>query len=92
MKRISHGDRHSTLHYFIPLAMQPSRLWAGTGPMPSDTMAARRDDIHYLGSFRGPMAQSPADADTDKAPTSCDIETAKACGVRSVTVVRDLLR
>ena len=30
------GDKHSTLHYFMTLAMQHSGLWVGTGMMPCD--------------------------------------------------------
>ena len=86
------GDKHSTLHYFMTLAMQHSMLWVGTGMMPSNTKSATRDDINYLGSFGGLMAQSPSDAGTDEAPTSGDIETAKAFGVRIAEVTRDLLR
>ena len=86
------GDKHSTLHYFMTLAMQHSMLWVGTGLMPSNTKAARRDDINYLGSFGGLMAQSPSDAGADESPTDGDIETAKAFGVRVATTVRDLLR
>ncbi|MBK1650233.1 flavodoxin family protein [Rhabdochromatium marinum] len=85
------GDKHSTLHYFMTLAMQHSMLWVGTGLMPSNTKAAKRDDLNYLGSFSGLLAQSPSDASTDEAPTTGDIETAKAFGVRVATVVRDLL-
>jgi len=86
------GDKHSTLHYFMTLAMQHSMLWVGTGLMPSNTKAASRDDINFLGSFGGLMAQSPSDASTDEAPTTGDIETAKAFGARIATVVRDLMR
>jgi NAD(P)H dehydrogenase (quinone) len=86
------GDKHSTLHYFMTLAMQHSMLWVGTGLMPANTKAAHRDDINFLGSFGGLMAQSPSDAGTDEAPTTGDIETAKAFGIRVATVCRDLLR
>jgi NAD(P)H dehydrogenase (quinone) len=86
------GDKHSTLHYFMTLAMQHAMLWVGTGMMPSNTRAARRDDINYLGSFGGLMVQSPSDAGTDETPTTGDIETTKAIGARVATVVRDLLR
>ncbi len=85
------GDKHSTLHYFMTLAMQHSMLWVGTGLMPSNTKSAQRDDINYLGSFAGLMAQSPSDAGTDEAPTSGDIVTAKAFSERVATVTRDLL-
>jgi len=86
------GDKHSTLHYFMTLAMQHSMLWVGTGLMPSNTKAAKRDDINYLGSFGGLMAQCPSDAGTDESPTEGDIETAKAFGERVATVVKDLVR
>jgi NAD(P)H dehydrogenase (quinone) len=86
------GDKHSTLHYFMTLAMQHSMLWVGTGLMPANTKAASRDDINYLGSFGGLMAQSPSDAGTDEAPTRGDIETARAFGARVARVAHDLLR
>jgi NAD(P)H dehydrogenase (quinone) len=86
------GDKHSTLHYFMTLAMQHSMLWVGTGLMPSNTKTAQRDDINYLGSFGGLMAQSPSDASADEAPTNGDVATARAFGERVATVTRDLLR
>jgi NAD(P)H dehydrogenase (quinone) len=86
------GDKHSTLHYFMTLAMQHSMLWVGTGLMPSSTKAASRDDINYLGSFAGLMAQSPSDAGADEAPTTGDIETARAFGVRVATIVHNFPR
>ena len=42
----TNGDKHSTLHYFISLAMQYSMLCMGTGLMPSKAKAAKRDDIN----------------------------------------------
>ena len=47
------GDKHSTLHYFMTLAMQHSMIWVGSGMMPSNSKAATRDDINYMGSFGG---------------------------------------
>ncbi len=76
------GDKHSTLHYLITLAMQHSMLWVGTGMMPSNTKAAQRNDINYLAGFAGLLAQSPADASAEEAPPSGDIETAKLFGQR----------
>ena len=76
------GDKHSTLHYLITLAMQHSMIWVGTGMLPANTKSAGRDDINFLGSFAGLMAQSPSDAGADEAPTSGDIETAKLFGER----------
>ena len=86
------GDKHSTLHYFMTFAMQHSMLWVGTGMMPANTKAAQRDDINYLGSFGGLMAQSPSDAGAEEAPTRGDIATAKAFGLRIATVANDILR
>ena len=56
------GDKHSTLHYLITLAMQHGGLWAGSGMMPANNKAATRNDVNYMGSFAGAMASSPSDA------------------------------
>ncbi len=76
------GDKHSTLHYMITLAMQHSMLWAGTGMMPSNTQAAQRDDVNFLGSSSGLMAQSPSDSSPEEGPLPGDLETAKLFGAR----------
>jgi NAD(P)H dehydrogenase (quinone) len=74
------GDKLSTLHYLFTLAMQHSGIWAGTG-MPSNTKLAQRNDMNYLGSFCGAMAQSPSDsAPLEMLPG--DLETAKVFGQR----------
>ncbi|MCB1735194.1 MAG: flavodoxin family protein [Gammaproteobacteria bacterium] len=86
------GDKHSTLHFMITLAMQHSMLWIGTGLMPSNNKAASRDDINYVGSFGGLMTTSPSDAGVDEAPTYGDIETSKLFGERVARVVRDLMK
>jgi NAD(P)H dehydrogenase (quinone) len=54
------GDKLSTLHYLFTLAMQHSGIWVGTGMLPSNTKAAQRNDVNYVGSFSGAMAQSPS--------------------------------
>ena len=84
------GDKHSTLHYFMTLAMQHSMWWVGTGLMPSNTKAAQRNDINYLGSFGGLMAQSPSDAGTDESPPPGDLATARAFGERIAQISRHL--
>jgi multimeric flavodoxin WrbA len=76
------GDKSSTLAYMVTFAMQHGMLWAGTAMMPANTKAARRDDLNYLGAFTGLMAQSPADASADEAPTQGDLETARRFGER----------
>jgi NAD(P)H dehydrogenase (quinone) len=84
------GDKHSTLHYFMTLAMQHSMWWVGTGLMPANTKAAQRNDINYLGSFGGLMAQSPSDAGTDESPPPGDLATARAFGKRIAQISRRL--
>lgn len=86
------GDKHSTLHYFMTLAMQHSMIWVGSGMMPSNSKAATRDDINYVGSFGGLMTTSPSDASADEAPPKGDIETAKLFGQRVAQVTRDLIK
>ena len=80
------GDKHSTLHYFMTLAMQHSGLWVGTGMMPSNSKAATRDDINYVASSSGLMTATPSDASVDEIPAG-DIATAKKFGERLATVV-----
>jgi NAD(P)H dehydrogenase (quinone) len=76
------GDKFSTIQYFVTLAMQHSMIWTGTGMMPSNTKAATRNDLNFVGGFTGLLAQSPADASPDEAPPAGDLETAKAFGAR----------
>src|SRR5665647_927573 len=79
------GDKHSTLHYLFTLAMQQSGIWVGTGLMPSNTKAAQRNDINYVGSFSGAMAQSPSDSSPAEMPQG-DLDTAKLFGQRVAEV------
>jgi NAD(P)H dehydrogenase (quinone) len=75
------GDKLATLQYFTLLAAQHRRIWAGMGMKSSNAKASQRDDINPMGSFLGPMAQTPADA----APvemSSGDLETARLYDVR----------
>jgi len=75
------GDKLSTLHYLFTLAMQHSGIWVGTGLMPSNAKAAQRNDINYVGSFSGAMAQSPSDSHPDEMLPG-DLDTAKLFGRR----------
>ena len=79
------GDKLSTLHYLFTLAMQHSGLWVGTGLMPSNAKAAQRNDINYVGSFSGAMAQSPSDSSPAEMLAG-DLETAKIFGRRVAEV------
>lgn len=75
------GDKHSTLHYLITLAMQHGMLWIGTGMMPANAKASTRNDINYVAAFAGAMAQTPADAGVDEMLPG-DLSTAEAFGAR----------
>jgi multimeric flavodoxin WrbA len=79
------GDKLSTLHYLFTLAMQHSGVWVGTGLMPSNAKAAQRNDVNYLGSFSGAMAQSPSDAGAHEMLPG-DLETARLFGQRVAEV------
>jgi multimeric flavodoxin WrbA len=75
------GDKLSTLHYLFTLAMQHSGFWVGTGLMPSNSKAEQRNDVNYVASFSGAMAQTPSDAGVDEMLPG-DLETARLFGQR----------
>jgi multimeric flavodoxin WrbA len=79
------GDKLSTLHYLFTLAMQQGGIWVGTALMPSNSKAAQRNDINYIGSFAGAMAQSPSDSSPAEMPQG-DLDTAKLFGQRVAQV------
>jgi multimeric flavodoxin WrbA len=79
------GDKHSTIHYLMTLAMQHSGLWVGTGLMPSNSKAAQRNDVNFMGSFAGVMAQTLSDGGVDEVPAG-DLETACLFGQRVAAV------
>lgn len=76
------GDKFSTLHYMITLSMQQGMVWVGTGMMPANSKAATRNDVNWLGSFAGAMAQSPSDSSPEEGPPPGDLETARLFGAR----------
>jgi NAD(P)H dehydrogenase (quinone) len=75
------GDKGSTMHYFVTLAMQHGGLWAGVGIPPANTSAATRQDVNNIGSAMGAMAISPSDKGAD-AMSDGDLETARLYGER----------
>jgi NAD(P)H dehydrogenase (quinone) len=85
------GDKLSTLHYLFTLAMQHSGIWVGTGMMPSNSKAAQRNDVNYVGSFSGAMMQTPSDASVDEVLPG-DLETARLFGRRVATAAARLVR
>lgn len=79
------GDKQGTLTALFTLAMQHSMLWVSQGLMPSNTKAAKRDDVNYLVSYSGAIAQSPSDSGAaDMSPG--DLETARLFGQRVADV------
>jgi len=76
------GDKAGTLDYLYHLAMQHGMVWIGTGLMPSNSKAANRNDVNWLGSFSGAMAESPSDSSPDERPVPGDLETARQFGAR----------
>ena len=80
------GDKLSTLHYLFTLSQQHSMIWVGTGLMPSNSKAAQRNDINFVGSFSGLMTQSPSDSSPEEGPLPGDLETAKLFGKRIAEV------
>ena len=79
------GDKHSTIHYLFTLAMQHGGLWVGSGMMPANAKATQRNDVNWIGSFSGAMAQTPSDAGVDEMPPG-DLETARRFGERVAQV------
>jgi len=79
------GDKLSTLQYLFTLSQQHSMIWVGTGLMPSNSKAASRNDVNYVASFSGAMAQTPSDASVDEMLPG-DLETARLFGARVAQV------
>ena len=75
------GDKGSTLTYLFSLAMQHGGIWISQGLKPSNTKAAQRNDVNYLGSYSGAIAQSPADAGAHEMLPG-DLATARLLGER----------
>jgi len=75
------GDKQGTLLSLFTLAMQHGMIWVSQGLMPSNTRGAKRDDVNYLVSYSGAIAQSPSDAGAD-AMSPGDLETARLFGER----------
>ena len=83
------GDKQVTLDYLYHLSMQHGGLWVGLGMMPSNTKAAQRNDVNWIGGFSGAMAQTPADASVDEMLPG-DLETARQFGERVAQTAKRL--
>lgn len=75
------GDKFNVLVTLFTLAMQHGMIWVSQGLMPSNTRSSKRDDVNFLVSYSGAMAQSPSDAGAD-AMSAGDLHTARLFGER----------
>ncbi len=73
--------------YFMTLAMQHGGVWVGTGMMPSNSKAATRNDVNWMGAASGAMATTPSDASVAEMLPG-DLETARQFGARVAEVAR----
>ncbi len=81
------GDKLNTLEYFFLLSGQHGGIWVSMDIKPANLKASRRDDLNRMGSYIGPMAQTPADASTDEMSPG-DLETARRYGMRVAIITR----
>ena len=79
------GDKQGTLTTLFTLAMQHGMVWVSQGLMPSNSKAAKRDDINYLVSYSGAIAQSPSDGGASEMSAG-DLATARLFGQRVADV------
>ncbi|WP_332741065.1 flavodoxin family protein [Hydrogenophaga sp.] len=79
------GDKLNTLNTLFTLAMQHGMIWVSQGLMPSNTKGAQRNDVNYLVSYSGAIAQSPSDAGANEMLPG-DLETARLFGERVASV------
>ena len=75
------GDKQVSLIYLQTLASQHGGIWVSLGLPPSNSKAATRNDMNYLGGSVGLLVQSPADASVEEIPQG-DLDTAKSYGQR----------
>ena len=83
----TNGDKNSTMNYFMTLAMQHGGVWVGTGMMPSNSKAATRNDVNWMGASAGAMATTPSDASVAEMLPG-DLETSRQFGARVAEVAR----
>ena len=87
----TNGDKQVTLDYLFHLAMQHGGIWVGNGMLPANSKAATRNDVNWIGSFSGAMAQSPSDASAAEMFPG-DLETGKQFGQRVADIAARLAR
>jgi multimeric flavodoxin WrbA len=85
------GDKLNTLFTLYTLAMQHGMIWVSQGLMPANLKSSKRDDVNYIVSYSGAMAQSPADGGVGDMSRG-DLETARLLGVRVAEITARLKR
>ncbi|MDD2884238.1 MAG: flavodoxin family protein [Dechloromonas sp.] len=85
------GDKQVSLITLQTLASQHGGIWVSLGLPPSNTLAARREDVNNLGGSVGLLVQSPSDAGAEAIPAG-DIETAGLYGQRVAAIAARLRR
>jgi NAD(P)H dehydrogenase (quinone) len=83
------GDKQGTLTTLFTLAMQHGMIWVSQGLMPANTKAAKRDDVNYLVSYSGAIAQSPSDGGAGDMSAG-DLATARLLGQRVADIATRL--
>ena len=83
------GDKGATLIQLQTLASQHGGIWVSLGMLPSNTLAATRNDVNNLGGSVGLLTQSPSDQGADEIPAG-DLETAKRYGQRVAEIATRL--
>jgi len=81
----TNGDKGKTLDYFYTLAMQHGGLWVGLGEVASNSKAATRNDLNWIGVFQGAAATTPSDASVAEMLPG-DLETSRVLGRRVAQV------
>ena len=81
------GDKVTTMTYLWTLAMQHSGIWVSMGILPSNSKAATRDALNYVGGYGGLLTQSPSDASPAEMLKG-DFDTARAFGERIAAVAK----
>lgn len=84
------GDKGSTINALFTMSQQHGMLWVGTGMLPSNSKAAKRDDINYVAAFAGLAATTPSDATAEEVARG-DLDTARLFGQR-VAATLDRIR
>jgi len=83
------GDKLNTLEYFVLLSGQHGGIWVSMDIKPANLKASLRDDLNRMGSYIGPMAQTPADASPQEMSPG-DLETARRYGARVAMIAGKL--